>query len=83
MVHTPTQRKPLDTTTPSLVSVRHDELYSGLLHRMRMSPDPRLMRRRTPNRASKSGRAPKATAPSGVEAELRRYRHLLQRGRIG
>eukprot|EP00965_Chrysotila_dentata_P189847 6173546-Pleurochrysis_carterae.AAC.1 len=34
-----------------------------------MSPDPRLMRRRTPKRASRSGRAPKATAPSGIEAD--------------
>eukprot|EP00965_Chrysotila_dentata_P108267 3575859-Pleurochrysis_carterae.AAC.1 len=34
-----------------------------------MSPDPRLMRRRTPNRVSKSRRAQKATAPSGVEAD--------------
>eukprot|EP00965_Chrysotila_dentata_P210764 6186088-Pleurochrysis_carterae.AAC.1 len=35
-----------------------------------MHPDPRITRRHTPKRASGNERAPKATAPSGVEATV-------------
>eukprot|EP00965_Chrysotila_dentata_P208082 6184499-Pleurochrysis_carterae.AAC.1 len=68
MVDTPTQREALLGATAPLGSRKLDgEPYSGLLHRLRMSPNPRLKHHHTPQRASK--RTPEATVPSGTEAD--------------
>eukprot|EP00965_Chrysotila_dentata_P141880 4689979-Pleurochrysis_carterae.AAC.1 len=64
MVKSPTQREPLDTTAPLGSRKLDGEPYSGLLHRIRISTDPRLKHHHTPQRASGSGRTPEATVPS-------------------
>eukprot|EP00965_Chrysotila_dentata_P167985 5546989-Pleurochrysis_carterae.AAC.1 len=69
MVNTPTQREPLGTTAPLGSRKPDGEPYSGLLYRVRMSPDPRLKHHHTPHRASGSGRISEATVPSGTEAD--------------
>eukprot|EP00965_Chrysotila_dentata_P150206 4960663-Pleurochrysis_carterae.AAC.1 len=64
MVDTPTQREPLDTTTLRLLLTSGEETESGLMHRIRANPLPRVKHHHFPKRASRNGRAPKATAPS-------------------
>eukprot|EP00965_Chrysotila_dentata_P113720 3759646-Pleurochrysis_carterae.AAC.1 len=85
MVNTPTRRELLCITAP-LGSCKLDgEPHSGLLHRIRISPDPRLKHHHTHQRTSAgSGRTPEATVSSGTEADdvssLRRPRNLSPDG---
>eukprot|EP00965_Chrysotila_dentata_P059935 1988416-Pleurochrysis_carterae.AAC.1 len=69
MVNTPTQREPLGTAVPLGSRKLDGEPYSGLLHRIRISPDPRLKHHHTPQRASGSGSTPEATVLAGTEAD--------------
>eukprot|EP00965_Chrysotila_dentata_P026791 889328-Pleurochrysis_carterae.AAC.1 len=69
MVNIPTQREPLNITIPPLSLKLHEETESGLLHRIRTNPRPRLKHHHTPQRASGSWRTPEATVPSGTKAD--------------
>eukprot|EP00965_Chrysotila_dentata_P086575 2858704-Pleurochrysis_carterae.AAC.1 len=71
MVNTPTQRGPLLITSSfGPINPNWDAEY-GLIHRIRTGIQfhPRLRHLHTPKRASWSGRTPKATVPSGTEAD--------------
>eukprot|EP00965_Chrysotila_dentata_P060201 1995996-Pleurochrysis_carterae.AAC.1 len=66
-VNTPTLREPLEYLTSRLKIC--DEYESGLLARVRAGLPARLKHRHTSKRASRSGKTPKATVPSGTDSK--------------
>eukprot|EP00965_Chrysotila_dentata_P172607 5695997-Pleurochrysis_carterae.AAC.1 len=64
MINTPTQREPLETKAPPPSIGTYDPEEGALLRLIRTGAYHPIKRTHTPKRASKSGKAPKATAPS-------------------